>query len=196
MAGAFSVCWLNPNVPKATNSDARVPRSLPVLYLPHSSLSLSFSITNDRAAPEGQRQSCRLRRTSSAVIPRPVDRPVSHGLKRSVEVLIRVSDRVPRPLITEPDLIRCPPVRRFTSLSPPSPPRDARAMRDRSGDGGFKSPARFKPFDERPPDNCREFAARSNESMLKFSDSAKSVEQSAWFFLRILNKDFPLLYEV
>ncbi|KYN44783.1 hypothetical protein ALC56_00778 [Trachymyrmex septentrionalis] len=54
---------------------------------------------------------CAVRRSSSVVIPRPVDRPVSHGLKRSVEVLIRVSDRVPRPLITEPDLIRCPPTR-------------------------------------------------------------------------------------
>lgn len=151
-----------PGVPKAANSDARVSRSpwrsLPALYpspLFPPPLSLS-PITNDRAAPEGQRQSCRLRRTSSAVIPRPVDRPVSHGLKRSVEVLIRVSDRVPRPLITEPDLIRCPPMRRF----PPSRlSRDARAMRNRSGGGGFKSPVRFKPFDERPSDNCREFAA-------------------------------------
>ncbi|KYQ57233.1 hypothetical protein ALC60_03754 [Trachymyrmex zeteki] len=71
---------------------------------------------------------CAVHHSSSVVIPRPVDRPVSHGLKRSVEVLIRVSDRVPRPLITEPDLIRCPPTR-F--------PRRTRAMRNRSsGSGG------------------------------------------------------------
>ncbi|KYN23402.1 hypothetical protein ALC57_04276 [Trachymyrmex cornetzi] len=73
---------------------------------------------------------CAVRRSSSVVIPRPVDRPVSHGLKRSVEVLIRVSDRVPRPLITEPDLIRCPPTR-F--------PRRTRAMRNRSSSSSSSS---------------------------------------------------------
>ncbi|KYN03227.1 hypothetical protein ALC62_05890 [Cyphomyrmex costatus] len=112
---------------------------------------------------------CAARRSSSVVIPRPVDRPVSHGLKRSVEVLIRVSDRVPRPLITEPDLIRCPPTR-F--------PRRTRAMRNRSsgsGDGGVAvvvargvNPTRFKPFDECPPDDHREFAVRANESTQVF----------------------------
>jgi len=116
-----------------------------------------LSITNDPSAPEGQRQSCLRRRAaaSSAVIPRPVDRPVSHGLKRSVEVLIRVSDRVPRPLITEPDLIRRP-----------SAPAGTRAIRNRSGAGGEVLTRR----DLKPSMNVhltairREFAARANES--------------------------------
>ncbi|KAL0119865.1 hypothetical protein PUN28_007944 [Cardiocondyla obscurior] len=106
---------------------------------------------------------CAARRSSSVVIPRPVDRPVSHGLKRSVEVLIRVSDRVPRPLITEPDLIRCPPTRS---------PEDARDAEPQQAPGaaaeGDFNPTRFKPFDECPPDDHREFAARANESTQVF----------------------------
>lgn len=67
-------------------------------------------------------------------------------------------------------------------------------MQNRSRGGGFKSPARFKPFDERPPDNCREFAARSNESRLKFSDFTKLVEDCVILSANL--KDFPLLYDV
>lgn len=59
------------------------------------------SITNGRTAPEGQRRCA----GSLSVILRPADSPVSHRLKRSVEVLIRVSVREPRSLITEPNLI-------------------------------------------------------------------------------------------
>lgn len=183
-------CSPVPDVPSRDSlSGLHSPPLFPSLSLSlYLSLFLSLSITNDRAAPEGQRQSCRLRRTSSAVIPRPVDRPVSHGLKRSVEVLIRVSDRVPRPLITEPDLIRCPPVRRFPLLEGRS--RDAKPQRRRRRRRGcFKSPVRFKPFDERPADNRREFAARSNESRLNFIPS--SVEETA--MILSVNLKFRLL---
>lgn len=44
-------------------------------------------------------------------------------------------------------------------------------MRNRSGGGGGSggfNPTRFKPFDECPPDDHREFAARANESTQVF----------------------------
>lgn len=66
-------------------------------------------------------------------------------------------------------------------------------MQNRSGGAaaGFKSPVRFKPFDERPPDNRREFAARSNESRLKFFEPYRiSRGNRAIFFLWILDS-FP-----
>lgn len=117
-----------------------------------------FPITNDRAAPEGQRRcaaralppAVALRYGSSVVIPRSADRPVSHGLKRSVEVLIRVSDRVPRPLITEPDLIRCPRPSLSLPCAPLSHERRARSRnRDSGGGGGGFNPRAILNFSRR-----------------------------------------------
>ncbi|KOC62784.1 hypothetical protein WH47_03768, partial [Habropoda laboriosa] len=73
---------------------------------------------NGRAASEGQRRCA----GSLSVILRPADRPVSHRLKRTVEVLIRVSGREPRSLITGANLIwpGWPVPRSFVRSPPPT----------------------------------------------------------------------------
>ncbi|TGZ47165.1 Uncharacterized protein DBV15_06116 [Temnothorax longispinosus] len=150
----------------------------------------------------------RARRSSSVVIPRPVDRPVSHGLKRSVEVLIRVSDRVPRPLITEPDLIRCPPTRSPEDARDAEPQR-ARAARWRCGGGGGgmrgEGGGILTRRDLNPSMNVHltTTANLRQELMnrLKFSGFTKLLEELAQFFselkLRLLCRAFdPLLDDV
>ena len=77
-----------------------------------------------RPSPEGQRRCA----GSLSVILRPADSPVSHRLKRSVEVLIRVSVREPRSLITEPNLIcRLVPSHPFSTRSTTAFPAAAAA---------------------------------------------------------------------